>query len=334
MSEPLTPSDCDCRGLPFMPMEVSRLVDSDFVALSTGDEFKAGFLLWAKSWSQVPAASLPDDDRILAHMVGRSLGEWMSLREMALHNWIKCSDGRLYHPVIADLAVSAAAKRKGQAERANSRWAKAKAAKTASAKPRDTKTDATASADDATAMQVKGTVEGKRTPLKPPEGADGLFGEEAQPEPPDEVQVAFDRWNETAGACGLPKAKLLDAGRRRAIRRRLDQGGLETWDKALRAVARSPHCRGENDRQWRADLDFVCQPKSWRRLLEGTYGDGAPDAGGPAEWTDAHWTAALRIWRETGEWSPEVGPPPGQPGCRAPAHLIVAPVAPPGRLQA
>lgn len=42
-------------------------------------------------------------------------------------------------------------------------------------------------------------------------------------------------------------------------------------------------------------------------------------------WTDAEWTVALRLWREDGEWSHDFGPPPGQPGCRAPARLLVAP---------
>jgi hypothetical protein len=30
---PLTPADCDLRGLPFMPMDVVRILDSDLFAL-------------------------------------------------------------------------------------------------------------------------------------------------------------------------------------------------------------------------------------------------------------------------------------------------------------
>lgn len=171
MTEPLTPPDCNCQGLPFMPLEVNRLLDSDMVALSTGDEFKAALILWAKSWSQVPAASLPDDERILARWTGYSLTEWRLLREMALKNWITCSDGRLYHPVIADLAMATQAKRKGQSERANSRWAKARAAKNAAALPpvavEDADAYATASEIHAGVMQAKGTVEGIEDPPTP-----------------------------------------------------------------------------------------------------------------------------------------------------------------------
>lgn len=126
LMEPLVAAGTDLRGMPFMPLEVSRLVDSDLVALSTGDEFKAAVVLWAKSWMQVPAASLPSEDRILARLAGLSLPEWKTVREMALHGWVKCSDGRLYHPVIADQAARAAAKSTSQSARAKSRWAKVK----------------------------------------------------------------------------------------------------------------------------------------------------------------------------------------------------------------
>jgi len=41
-------------------------------------------------------------------------------------------------------------------------------------------------------------------------------------------------------------------------------------------MAASAFCRGENDRGWRADLDFLCQPKSFNGLIEGKYDDRVP----------------------------------------------------------
>lgn len=287
MTEPLTPADCDCRGLPFMPLEVSRLLDSDLVALSSGDEFKAALIIWAKSWAQVPAASIPDDDRILAKWTGYSLAEWRTLREMALKNWVACSDGRLYHPVVADLAITAQAKRKGQSERANSRWAKARAAKTAEGMPPASENHAAAHATapetGATAMQGKGTVEGT-PPLKPPAGGEAaLFGmDEPKPAPADDELTAFTAWNDLAKRCGLPVAKVLDKARRRLIGARLKEGGLDGWREALAGVERSAFCRGQrpgtDGRTFRADLGFVCQAKSYPRLREGGYGDDAKPA--------------------------------------------------------
>lgn len=108
---PLTPPDCNLRGLPFMPLHTERLLDSDMMALSTGEEFKTALRLWCKSWNQEPAASLPDDDRILAHLAGKELPAWRKVRDMALRGFVKCSDGRLYHPVIAQEAINAMQRR-------------------------------------------------------------------------------------------------------------------------------------------------------------------------------------------------------------------------------
>lgn len=105
MLDPMTPADCNLRGLPFMPLEVQRLLDSDLFILSTGDEFKAAVALWCKSWGQVPGGSLPDSDKLLEGLSGAK--SWKRVREMALRGWIKCSDGRLYHPVVAENAIKA-----------------------------------------------------------------------------------------------------------------------------------------------------------------------------------------------------------------------------------
>lgn len=118
---PLLPPEVDLRGMPFMPLDVARLLDSDLFALSSGDEFKAAVALWCKSWTQVPAASLPDDDRVLAHLSGAG-ARWRSVRPMAMRGWILCADGRWYHSVIADKAREAWAHRLAQRERARKRW--------------------------------------------------------------------------------------------------------------------------------------------------------------------------------------------------------------------
>lgn len=102
---PMTPPDCNLRGLPWMPLETGRLLDSDLFLLSTGDEFKAAVALWCKSWNQIPGGSLPSDERLLEALSGSR--SWKKVRDMAMRGWVKCSDGRLYHPVIADLAVQA-----------------------------------------------------------------------------------------------------------------------------------------------------------------------------------------------------------------------------------
>lgn len=159
MNDPLTPPDCDLRGLPFMPLDVVRLGDSDLFALSTGDEFKAAVSLWCKSWLQVPAASLPDDARILAHLSGAG-SRWPKVAAMAMRGWVKCSDGRLYHPVVAEKAREAWKHREAQRARANKRWGNdsGNASDADPAKPRQSHGDAGAYT---VAMQGTGTVKGE-----------------------------------------------------------------------------------------------------------------------------------------------------------------------------
>lgn len=103
---PLISPEVDLRDFGFMPLDVVRLRDSDLMALSTGDEFKTALKLWCIAWHQRPAASLPKDDRVLAHLTGVG-PSWKKLKAGALRGFIECSDGRLYHPVIAEKAAEA-----------------------------------------------------------------------------------------------------------------------------------------------------------------------------------------------------------------------------------
>ncbi|MEC5164048.1 DUF1376 domain-containing protein [Janthinobacterium sp. CG_S6] len=105
LPQPLTPADCDLRGLPYMPLDVIRLLDSDMFAEATGDEFKATVALWCKSWTQIPAASLPNKDAVLAHLSGAK--NWNRVKKGAMRGWILCSDERWYHPVVAEKALAA-----------------------------------------------------------------------------------------------------------------------------------------------------------------------------------------------------------------------------------
>ncbi|MGI4941997.1 MAG: DUF1376 domain-containing protein, partial [Janthinobacterium lividum] len=110
--EPLVPAHVDLRSFGYMALQVESLCSSDFFALSTGDEFKAAVALWCKSWHQIPAGSLPANDRILAHL-SHAGPAWPAMREMALHGWVLCSDGRYYHPLIAAKALEAWGSKQG-----------------------------------------------------------------------------------------------------------------------------------------------------------------------------------------------------------------------------
>lgn len=130
LPDPLTPADCDLQAFPFMPLQVMRLRDSDFAATVDPEACWYAVLLWATSWHQIPAASLPDDDAVLARHcgLGRDVRTFRKHKAGALQGFIKCADGRLYHPVVAEQALASwegretfKSKRSAAAER-QARW--------------------------------------------------------------------------------------------------------------------------------------------------------------------------------------------------------------------
>lgn len=100
------------------------------------------------------------------------------------------------------------------------------------------------------------------------------------PSPPKGGSSPTDRaieiFSEQASQAGIPVPRKITADRRRKIEARLREHGEVVWAEACRRMASSAFCRGENDRGWRADLDFLCQPKSFNGLIEGKYDDRAP----------------------------------------------------------
>jgi hypothetical protein len=110
--EPLTPVDCDLQAFRTLPLDIVRLQGSDLVAEQTPEENWAALLLWAGAWHQVPAASIPDSDKWQAKqagymMRGRIDPQWERVKDGALRGFVLCTDGRLYHTVLAEKANEA-----------------------------------------------------------------------------------------------------------------------------------------------------------------------------------------------------------------------------------
>ena len=107
--EPLIASEVDLQDFSFMPLQVSRLRDSELAAMEEPEACWYAVLLWAASWHQIPAGSLPDNDTALMRLVGlgRDARTWKKHRAGALRGFVQCSDGRLYHPVVVEQAKEA-----------------------------------------------------------------------------------------------------------------------------------------------------------------------------------------------------------------------------------
>lgn len=110
-----------------MPLHGSKLYGSDFNAKASDAEFRAAMSLWWQAWNQVPAASLPNDEVVLAKLadLGRDVRAFRKVRKHALYGFIECSDGRLYHETLAAWALEAWQRRvKERARKANWRAGK------------------------------------------------------------------------------------------------------------------------------------------------------------------------------------------------------------------
>ena len=106
---PLTPVDCNLQDFAFMPLDVARLRDSDLAANESPEACWAAVQLWAASWHQIPAGSIPEDDKWMAKATGygRGVKDWLKVRVGALRGFVMCTDGRLYHTVVAEKAREA-----------------------------------------------------------------------------------------------------------------------------------------------------------------------------------------------------------------------------------
>lgn len=275
-----------------MPLHVARLRDSDLAAEAHPEACWYAVMLWSASWHQIPAGSLPDNETILARLcgLGRDLKTFRKHRADAMRGFVLCDDGRLYHPVVAEQALAAWESKRQQ--RWRSECARIKKANqrngteipaptyeqflagTAPGQPQpgpDHVPEDNAVCPEGQQVQETGTGTGR---IDKDANASSVAGGDAR--------QAFDEWNQLAARIGLPVAKDLTEPRRKALKARLASGGMAAWREALAALEASPMCRGDNDRNWRADLDFVCQAKSFQRLREGFYGTGATDTAASA----------------------------------------------------
>lgn len=81
----------------------------------------------------------------------------------------------------------------------------------------------------------------------------------------------IDAWNEQGV---FPKADKVTSSRQRSLKARLaDPYFVENWREALARARGSPFCRGDNERGWRANIDWFLRPDTVPKLMEGQYSD-------------------------------------------------------------
>lgn len=170
LPEPLTPPDCDLRDFAFMPLDCMRLRRSK-AWLTAKKNPALGFYmvnLWTAAWHEVPAASLEDDDDILADAAMCDLKTWLKVKDQVLRGWVKCSDGRLYHIVVAEKATSSWERKHAQRQRTEAAR-RAKLQRSSSART-DSVTDVSLHPRDRDSREREGEENNPLTPSRECEG--------------------------------------------------------------------------------------------------------------------------------------------------------------------
>ena len=119
LPDPPAPPDLDVRHLTWRRHDVREAREGDLGMLPP-EAFRAEIIARDVAWSQVPAGSLPEDDRVLAHLLGfgRDTRRWRRVRDAgALSGWRLCRDGRLWNLQLVSEAQRALTLAEAQRER-------------------------------------------------------------------------------------------------------------------------------------------------------------------------------------------------------------------------
>jgi uncharacterized protein YdaU (DUF1376 family) len=294
-----------------MPLDVRTLLTSSLWIKAKKQPIVAyaAVSLWCESWHQVPAGSLPDDDEVLAHLAICDETEWMQIRDRVLHNFVKCSDGRLYHRMVAQKAIAAWQEKMAHKARTKAATDAREAKRKAEQAARDSNATSTSRERDvqrdvnATFTKGEGEGEGELKEiqgLRPsvddaPSAVDrpGLaLVETPGPEIPDCPQqelVALYRkrlphLRQPATWDGQRADAMRTRWRECAIPSSFGDGyatkaeGLEFWDRFFAFVAENPKLRDgitsrDNGqvRVWKPSLDWLVTRGNFLKVIEGAF---------------------------------------------------------------
>ncbi len=102
----------------------------------------------------------------------------------------------------------------------------------------------------------------------------------AKKKSPPPAESLMKAWNTVAEARGLVPCQVMGAKRRAALHARWKEAfWREHYAEALERLRAIRWVRGENDRKWRADVEWFLRPDTVTKLLEGGYDDNVKSVG-------------------------------------------------------
>jgi len=332
MVAPFTPAECDLQDFPFMPLHVARLRDSDLAAEESAEACWYAVLLWAASWHQIPAGSLPDNDSVLTKLIGlgKDLRTFRKHKGGAMRGFVLCDDGRLYHPIVAEQVNESWGRKLQQ------RW-RTECARIKKHNQRDKTDDPTPTYE----AFVKSLPIGCRPLDVPRDGAECPRGQEVLSLGTDPPCPQGNGIQGTGTGTGTLEEGSIDpvAEKPPAARKR---DYPPDFEEAWRAY---PHHAGRSSKpdtlaEWRrlppddrANLT-ACIARFRPHVASTCGGKGAPDMarwlrqGKHLNWSEAEpvaavadgdpWPRRMLGWRASAYWNSEWGPKPGKPGYLGP----------------
>lgn len=94
------------------------------------------------------------------------------------------------------------------------------------------------------------------------------------------ISEAVEFYNSNALAAGWPTIAKLNDGRRRDLRNRLREHGLDGWKAAVTRARASPFLAGADPPRW-FNFDFLIHPRKFLKVFEGNYDRSHTDSSDP-----------------------------------------------------
>lgn len=120
----------------------------------------------------------------------------------------------------------------------------------------------------------------KEIPPKPPKEINPPISPTVSNEtaPPLSVDEVLEGWNELAKAQGLSPIRKLTEQRRRKVLAQAKRFSVPDWQAVFARISQSPFLKGENNRGWRCDFDFILSESNFVKILEGKYDRQSTDS--------------------------------------------------------
>jgi uncharacterized protein YdaU (DUF1376 family) len=256
----------------------------------TTEQHGAYLLLLMTMWRS--DGVLSDDPAKLARIAGLTVARWHKISADIMAFFTSCEGGITQGRLAAELAIAdEKSEKRSQSGKAGARAKALKSNKLGSA-------NAIRSLKHSPEPEPEKVIEANASLSSAPPPASPM----TYPEP---FEAAWKAYPHVKGRSSKPKAL--------GHWRRLSPATRQALPSAVARYAR-------DGREPRAECGA---PAMQRWLADARFADWMPEAESSAGvWTDDRWSAVVALNRDEGWWSDNLGPKPGEPGCRVPAHLI------------